>query len=136
MVNPFHIQSIEPEFNSLSLLSQIIGCFTSSQPYILHTSSASSRSKPVYSPFSSIYPYGGYSASKPTVKVSAVFFFPHPASAIANTPIASAPTKSLLFNFISIPLLCIFLYFKVLCLLIELFGKVNKYLTHLSQLSD
>ena len=63
------MQSIEPEFSSISLESQSIGVFTSSQPSRSQTACASSRSNPVYSPFSSIYPYGGYSASNPTVKV-------------------------------------------------------------------
>ena len=69
MVNPFQIQSIEPEFSSISLESQLIGFFTSSHPRLSHTSCARSRSKPTYSPLSSLYPKGGYCASNPTVNV-------------------------------------------------------------------
>ena len=61
-----------PLFNSASLEAHSIGVFTNSQPSMSQTACANSRSNPVYSPVSeSIYPYGGYSASKPTVN----FFF-------------------------------------------------------------
>lgn len=53
-VNPFHIQSIEPELSSISLESQSIGCLTRFQPFLSHTSCARSRSKPTYSPLSSL----------------------------------------------------------------------------------
>ena len=68
-MNPFQIQSIAPVDSSISLESQSIGCFTNSQPCLSQTSAAKSRSKPTYSPLSSRYPYGGNSASNPTVKV-------------------------------------------------------------------
>ena len=74
IVKPFQIQSIIPELSSISLLSHSIGCFTSVQPFLEHTSAARSRSNPTYSPLSSLYPYGGNSASKPTVNVSPLFF--------------------------------------------------------------
>ena len=69
MVNPFQIQSMVPEFSSISLESQLIGFLTSSQPRLSHTSWARSRSNPTYSPLSSLYPNGGYSASNPTISV-------------------------------------------------------------------
>ena len=53
-VKPFHIQSIEPELSSISLESQSIGCLTRFQPFLSHTSCARSRSKPTYSPLSSL----------------------------------------------------------------------------------
>ena len=64
---------MEPEFNSISLESQSIGCFTSSQPLRAHTSCAKSKSNPTYSPLSSLYPYGGYSASNPTINCLSEF---------------------------------------------------------------
>ena len=66
IVNPFQIQSIVPEDSSLSFASQSIGCFTSVQLFLLHTSCARSKSNPTYSPLSSLYPYGGNSESNPT----------------------------------------------------------------------
>ena len=45
-------------------------------------------SKPVYSPLSPTYPYGGKSASNPTIKV--FFFDPHEQRAMQKSPIANA----------------------------------------------
>ena len=73
MVKPFQIQSMVPESISISLASQSTGCFTSFQSFLSHTSCASSRSNPTYSPSSSLYPYGGKEASNPTIKVSSSF---------------------------------------------------------------
>ena len=99
----------------MSLESQLSGFFTSSQPSSLQTASASSRSNPVYSPFSSIYPYGGYSASNPTVNVflsstlsavfasspDALFFSPHPASTIAAIAVPAKISANFFFIFVS-----------------------------------
>ena len=106
MVNPFQMQLIVSEFNSPSLESQSIGCFTSFQLFLSHTSCARSRSNPTYSPLSSLNPYGGNEASNPTTNSSSFVFasfvdfplsdepeslLPHP----ANTVVAAiAVTRS------------------------------------------
>ena len=73
-MNSDQIQSISLPFNSNSLVFQsIIGCALNVQLFLLHTSLAKSISKPVYSPFASLYPNGGNSALNPTIKVSSVF---------------------------------------------------------------
>ena len=73
MENPFQIQSIAPEFNSESFAPQSIGCLTKVQLFLLQTSCAKSKSKPIYSPLPTENPYGGKLASKPTINVLSLF---------------------------------------------------------------
>ena len=82
------MQFIAPDERRKSLLFQSIALSSISQPFLFATSFASSMSKPVYSPLSPTYPYGGKSASNPTIKV--FFFDPHEQRAMQKSPIANA----------------------------------------------
>ena len=65
---------MEPESNSVSFASQFIGCLTNVQLFLSHTSCARSRSNPTYSPVVSfLKPYGGNSASNPTMNFESSF---------------------------------------------------------------
>src|SRR5699024_4958818 len=89
IVKPFHIQSISPEFNVASFVSQAIGCATNSQPCRSQTSCASSRSNPVYSPSSPTNPIGGKFWSNPTVNVSPSCFSSNVAVSSDALPLSS-----------------------------------------------
>ena len=91
------MQSIEPELSSMSFASQLMGFATNFQPLRAQTSRARSRSKPLYS-LPSLNPYGGKSASNPTVNfLVPSSFSPHPAM---TTDMAASATAVSIFIFV------------------------------------
>ena len=62
---PFQIQSMSPLFKYSSFVSQLMPLVTSLTPSLLQTSAATSISKPVIFPLSSLKPMGGKPSSRP-----------------------------------------------------------------------
>ena len=94
MVKPFQIQSMVPEFNSISFASHAIGWATNSSPRRPATSFASSRSKPVYSPSSPTNPMGGKSWSNPTINVPSVAWVSAASPAFSSASLLSVLASS------------------------------------------
>ena len=110
MVKPFQMQSMRPEFSSVSLEAQSIGLNSMGTPISLETALAISISKPTILPLSSRNPIGAnvssipatiFAGLPPAALDAASFLSPPPQPAsIPAAPSAKAPAIIIFFQFI------------------------------------